>query len=170
MSMYRMQMRRRYYVCDEPNGVGGRQFTLYRQTSQVNPSGFSYLGQPQEVVQQGIEDFQVSARVYANSGLSGTDCFLATGTGQPYCMCNQSTGSACDIDATLSSFTAATKPSWVSGLDIALSVVGSKALPDPLGAPLTVNDHIIAMPTIDGRRRMVVDANISLNNLTQVFP
>jgi hypothetical protein len=138
-----------------------------------------YTGSIPEVVQDGVEDFQISARV-ANSLLVSTkpDCTTVTGVGGSVinCNCNQSIAvGAYDIEQAITPpFKSGTAlQAWVAGITVSLSVVGARPLPDPTptGKPITpLKDHDLGTPSPDGRRRLQIDANIALNNFTEVAP
>lgn len=176
MTVYRFAQRQRYFVCNEPNaadgGIGGT--SLYRQDALADPVGFTYENQPRQKIQDGIEDLQVAARVYARiPAMSGQDCTPAVGGGEGFCFCDFSSSSACQLgaDPNAPRVNKSAWVSWVSGLRVSLDTIGARPMvseAQDAGRP-TVMDHT-ASNTYDGFRRLTLDTSLPLTNVVQVVP
>jgi prepilin-type N-terminal cleavage/methylation domain-containing protein len=178
MSVFRLDQRRRYFVCAEPQPDGGFVNSLYRQVAQAEP-GYIYDGQPKDRLQSGVEDLAVSARVYAKSGALRTataDCAPASlgGVAQSLCNCNASSTSACDLnrdpDFVAGRLTANSWASWVAGATVKVVALGDRPLDATVGGggrPAAM-DHPAGAP--DGKRRLMFDSTVGFVNFTQVRP
>ncbi len=171
--VYRLGSRIRYMICNDD--VAGTRSSLYRQQADAEPAGFGY-GTPPVMVQPGVEDLQISSRLYARgSPLTGTgnDCAPAPTPGsEAFCFCNESTSSACDImaDPAPNVLTRNSWGAWLSGLRISVSATGARPMADvPQAAAIALKDHVPS-PTPDGRRRIQMDLGMGFTNLVQVVP
>jgi prepilin-type N-terminal cleavage/methylation domain-containing protein len=177
MSVYRFWQRKRYFICAEPNqpdGGGGTSSSLFRQDSLADPVGFSYLTPPNKI-QDGLEDLQVSPRVFARAPVMvGPDCTPAVGGGEGFCFCDFSPNSACKLatgDINAPKVTKAAWVSWVSGLRVSVGAIGTRPMATdiPDGGKPQIMDHVVT-GTSDGLRRVTMDVSLGLPNIVQVLP
>jgi prepilin-type N-terminal cleavage/methylation domain-containing protein len=176
MTVYRFAQRQRYFICAEPNqpdGGGGTSSSLFRQDSQADPAGFTYNTPPNKI-QDGLEDLQVSTRVFARSPtMVGQDCTPAVGGGEGFCFCDFSPNSACKLAADMNApkVTKGAYVSWVSGLRVSVGAIGTRPMATdiPDGGKPQIMDHAVTGAS-DGLRRVTMDVSLGLPNIVQVLP
>lgn len=178
MAIYRYLQRKRFFLCEEPGGQpdgGGTPSTsLWRQQTDPTDGGYIYDNTQMQKLQEGVEDLQITARVNAGppTSLLGTDvdCQPGIGAGRPSCRCNFTPTSACDLTTPPASLDATQPVAHLLGAEITLTTLGERPTKgDPNEKRPASRDHA-AGTVADGKRRLLMNYTLGMNNITQVKP